>query len=113
MVTDHKSVSSQTAPSEAQRLVVFHCYASLFDATIVLLPSQLQCLHLREPEASITIPTDQSPRGLQIRTKAVWKAIETACERDDFRPQQGPLCNWCSFQQWCPPYGGNPADAPR
>ncbi len=37
--------------------------------------------------------------------------MERACEHDDFRPKTSALCNWCSFKQYCPAYGGNPDDA--
>ncbi|MDQ1372768.1 MAG: putative RecB family exonuclease, partial [Actinomycetota bacterium] len=47
------------------------------------------------------------------RTQAIWAAIERACENDDFRPRPSRLCDYCSFREWCPAWGGNPADAPR
>jgi fido (protein-threonine AMPylation protein) len=45
------------------------------------------------------------------RTTAVFKAVERACLTGDFRPRQGPLCNYCSFQAWCPAFGGDPSKA--
>jgi putative RecB family exonuclease len=113
VVTDYKTGTAPRVQFEAKRLAGVHFYAAMCEATIGRRPDRIQLLHLREPEAIITVPTDQSVRGLKVRTGAIWKAIETACERDDFRPNPGPLCSWCSFQQWCPVFGGNPADAPR
>lgn len=113
VVTDYKTGASPKVQYEGKRLAGVHFYSFLCEATFGRRPDRIQLLHLREPEAIINVPTDQSARGLKIRAAAVWKAIETACERDDFRPNPGPLCNWCSFQQWCPTFGGNPADAPR
>ena len=75
-------------------------------------PTAFSCCTCASPKRSSPCRPISRHAGLQMRAKAVWKAIETACERDDFRPQQGPLCSWCSFQQWCPAFGGNPADAP-
>ncbi|MEY2473853.1 MAG: putative RecB family exonuclease [Actinomycetota bacterium] len=113
VVTDYKTGTAPRVQFEAKRLAGVHFYAAMCEATIGRRPDRIQLLHLREPEAIITVPTDQSVRGLKIRTNAIWKAIETACERDDFRPNPGPLCSWCSFQQWCPVFGGDPAAAPR
>ncbi|MDQ1416001.1 MAG: putative RecB family exonuclease, partial [Acidimicrobiaceae bacterium] len=45
------------------------------------------------------------------QTSAVWKAIELACERDDFRPKPGRLCGYCAYQAYCPALGGDPAAA--
>jgi putative RecB family exonuclease len=113
VVTDYKTGTAPRVQFEAKRLAGVHFYAAMCEATIGRRPDRIQLLHLREPEAIITVPTDQSVRGLKIRSGAIWKAIETACERDDFRPNPGPLCSWCSFQQWCPVYGGDPSTAPR
>ena len=38
------------------------------------------------------------------RTVAVWSAIERACDTEDFRPQVGPLCNYCAFKPACPAF---------
>ncbi len=113
VVTDYKTGAAPKIQYEGRRLAGVHFYSFLCESVFGRRPDRIQLLHLREPEAIITVPTDQSARGSLMRARAVWKAIETACERDDFRPQQGPLCNWCSFQQWCPAFGGDPALAPR
>ncbi|HUR77366.1 MAG TPA: PD-(D/E)XK nuclease family protein [Acidimicrobiales bacterium] len=113
VVTDYKTGAAPKVQYEGKRLAGVHFYAAMCEATIGRRPDRIQLLHLREPEAIVTIPTDQSVRGLKLRTGAIWKAIETACARDDFRPNPGPLCGWCSFQEWCPVFGGDPVAAPR
>ena len=40
---------------------------------------------------------------------ALWRAILQATESRDFRPKQSRLCDWCSFKQWCPAFGGDPS----
>ena len=76
-------------------------------------PDRVQLLYLSEPVAIVHEPTDQSIRGLTMRAKAIWTAVERACEREDFRPKPSRLCNVCSFKQWCPAFGGDPLQAPR
>ena len=49
--------------------------------------------------------------AMTTRTTAVWKAVATACERDDFRARPSTLCNYCAYQRWCPEYGGDPSKA--
>ena len=56
-----------------------------------------------------TEPTEQATRALRRKVGALWQAVEVACEREDFRPRVGPLCNWCSFHAYCPAQGGDPA----
>jgi putative RecB family exonuclease len=50
-------------------------------------------------------------RFITTRTTAVWSAVERACTTGDFRPRPSRLCDHCSFQRWCPAFGGNPDDA--
>jgi putative RecB family exonuclease len=68
----------------------------------------VQLLYLSKPEAIIAVPSEQSIAGAVRKSEALWKAIVVACTRDDFRPHPGPLCNWCTYQAYCPAFGGDP-----
>ena len=70
---------------------------------------RVQLLYLSKPEAIIAMPSEQSVTGVARKTQALWKAIEPACARDDFRPHPGPLCDYCAYQAYCPAFGGDPA----
>jgi putative RecB family exonuclease len=65
-------------------------------------------MYLKSGETIETTPTAQSVKFITTRTKAVWSAVERACTTGDFRPRQSKLCDYCSFQKWCPAFGGNP-----
>jgi len=71
-------------------------------------PARVQLLYLSRPERIVTAPSDQSLRGVEVKSGAVMRAVRTACARDDFRPRTSALCSYCSFQEFCPAYGGNP-----
>ena len=71
-------------------------------------PHGSSCLYLSKPERIITAPSDQTLRGVEVKTNAVMKAVRTACARDDFRPRTSALCAYCSFQEFCPEFGGDP-----
>jgi putative RecB family exonuclease len=76
-------------------------------------PRRIQLIYLgRDPQIITTDTSEQSNRGVERKVRAVWDAIERACERDDFRPRPGPLCSWCAFQAYCPSFGGDPSLAP-
>ena len=74
-------------------------------------PVQVKLLHLKEPITIIAEPSEQAMRGPAQKTLAVWSAIERACQDEDFRPRTSPLCRFCRFQDFCPAYGGDPAQA--
>jgi putative RecB family exonuclease len=111
VVTDYKTGGTPPVFAEQQRLGGVHFYAYLCEQVYGERPSRVQLLYLSEPVAIIAYPTEQSIRGLQQRTTAIWAAVERACEREDFRPRTSRLCDWCAFQAYCPAYGGDPAQA--
>jgi putative RecB family exonuclease len=108
VVTDYKSGAVPRITYEQSKLGGVHFYAFLCEQVLGRRPSKIQLLYLSEPVAIVAEPSDQSIRGLQQRTSAIWTAVEKACEREDFRPHPSRLCDWCSFQAYCPAFGGNP-----
>ena len=113
VVVDYKTGQAPGVQWEGRRLAGVQFYAFLCEQVLGRRPAAIRLLHLKEPLSITSVPTDQSIRGLTTKTKAIWTAIETACERDDFRPKPSRLCDWCAFKAYCPAWGGNPADAPR
>jgi len=111
VVTDYKTGKVPGVTHEQGRLGGVHFYAFLCERVLGRRPSRIQLLYLSEPVAIITAPSAQSIRGLEQRTAAIWKAVERACANEDFRPRPSPLCNWCSFQDLCPSFGGDPSRA--
>ena len=111
VVTDFKTVKVPGVTFEQNRLGGVHFYAFLCERVLGRRPSRIQLLYLSEPVAIVAEPSAQSIRGLEQRTTAIWKAVERACATDDFRPRPSHLCNWCSFQDYCPAFGGDPARA--
>ena len=107
VVTDYKTGRAPTANFEQSRLGGVHFYAFLCERMLGRRPARIQLLHLREPLSISTVPSDQSIRGLQLQTSAIWTAVEQACRREDFRPKPGRLCDYCSYHEFCPAVGGD------
>ncbi len=111
IVTDYKTGRAPGLRYEQSRLGGVHFYSFLCESVLGRRPAAIRLMYLRSGETITAIPSEQSVRFLTTRTTAVWKAVERACTTDDFRPKQGPLCKVCSFQPWCPAFGGDPARA--
>jgi putative RecB family exonuclease len=107
VVTDYKTGRAPSAHLEQSRLGGVHFYAFLCEQVLGSRPARIQLLHLREPIAISTTPSDQSIRGLQQQTGAIWTAVEQACAREDFRPRPGRLCEYCAYHEFCPAVGGD------
>ena len=112
VVTDYKTGRAPSIAQEQSRLGGVHFYAFLCQRVLGRIPAKVQLVYLgKQPQVITTTPSEQSIRGMEKKIAAIWSAVERACERDDFRPKQSALCNWCSFKEYCPEFGGDPDDA--
>ena len=109
VVTDYKTgqgprrAPGAAAPGRASRF-----YSLLCERLFGQRPARVQLLYLADPVAIISAPTDRSPPAASSASSAaIWTAVERACEREDFRPNPGRLCDWCAFKAYCPSFGGD------
>ncbi|HEX5616391.1 MAG TPA: PD-(D/E)XK nuclease family protein [Acidimicrobiia bacterium] len=108
VVTDYKTGSAPSEFWEAKSMAGVHVYSWLCEQVFGRRPASIQLLYLSTPERIVAHPSEQSLRGVAVKSTAVMQAVRTACERSDFRPRPGPLCNYCSFREFCPSFGGDP-----
>ena len=108
IVTDYKTGRAPSGRFEQKSLAGVHFYAFLCEQVFGVIPSKIRLMYLASGETIETVPSPQSVKFITTRTKAVWSAVERACTTGDFRPNQSKLCDWCSFQKWCPAFNGNP-----
>lgn len=111
VVTDYKTGSVPGERYEASKLQGVHFYSLLCETMLGARPARVQLLYLSKPEAIIATPTQQTVRGAQMKVSAVWSAVQRACERDDFRPNPGRLCDWCSYRSICPAFANQEVPA--
>jgi putative RecB family exonuclease len=108
VVTDYKTGSAPSEGWEQKSLAGVHVYSLLCERMFGRRPARVQLLYLSKPERIVTTPSDQSLRGVDVKTNAVMQAVRQACRRDDFRPRPSALCNYCTFQEFCPAFDGQP-----
>lgn len=108
VVTDYKTGRPPSQNFEHRSLAGVHFYAFLCAEVFGRRPAAIRLMYLKTGETITARPNEQSVRFLTTRTRAVWQAVERACTSGDFRPRQSALCNFCSFQRWCPEFGGDP-----
>jgi putative RecB family exonuclease len=106
VVVDYKTGRAPGANFEANKMAGVHFYAYLCEEVLGRRPVAVKLMYLKEPVTITAIPNQQSIRGLTVKTNAIWTAVEKACDREDFRPNPGKLCSWCSFHEYCPAKGG-------
>jgi putative RecB family exonuclease len=109
VVTDYKTGRAPSGNFEQKSLAGVHFYSFLCEAVFGKRPARIRLMYLASGETIETVPSAQSVKFITTRTTAVWSAVERACTTGDFRPRQSKLCDWCSFQRWCPAFGGDPS----
>jgi putative RecB family exonuclease len=114
IVTDYKTGRVPNQSQESSRLGGVHFYAFMCERLFDRRPAAIQLIYLGDdPQIIVARPSEQSIAGLEKRVRAIWTAVERACEREDFRPRPSALCSWCAFQVYCPAFGGDPEAARR
>ncbi len=104
IVVDYKTGRAPSERFERGSLGGVQTYALLCESMLGQAPAEVRLLYLREPLAITAIATEQTIRGQRKRATAVWTAIERACNAEDFRPNVGPLCDYCNFKASCPAF---------
>lgn len=101
-ITDYKTGMSPMERQEKERFIPLQQYAILCEQSYGFVPDYLQLFFLKNGQA-LKIPyTKQLGRSTNAITGAIWSAIGTASQNDNFKPHVSGLCNWCSFQDICP-----------
>lgn len=113
IVVDYKTGRSPGVNFENSKLGGVHFYAYLCEEILGRRPVSVKLMYLKDPVTISVQPSSQSIKGMQMKTSAIWTAVEKACEREDFRPNPGKLCSWCPFQAFCPAQGGQLPEVPQ
>lgn len=110
-VVDYKTGRSPSERYEKSKLLGVDTYALLLEHVIGVRPSEVRLLYLGDGTALTCRPSQQNTRFVEMKVGAVWQSIQRLNATDAFKPNPGKLCDWCSFQAWCPSFGGDPDEA--
>lgn len=111
VVTDYKTGNAPREGFVQQRLNGVHLYSLMCEKSFGRRPARMQLLHLAGPERISTPVVDGPLRVLGIKTAALGETMRKVRSPADARPRAGRLCDWCSFKEFCPAFGGDPGRA--
>lgn len=103
-VLDYKTGRSPSQAWEQSAMFQLRFYAMIVTNSLGELPSRLQLMYLGNGEVLTYIPDAEDLRRFERKIRALWKAMVTAAERDDFRPRPSSRCSWCCHQDICPAF---------
>lgn len=111
-VVDYKTGRSPRAGFESSALFQMRFYAYVVWRTRGVLPKRLQLLYLGDGVVVSHDPTEPEMHTLESRVRSIWAGIEDTARSGDWRPKPSRLCDWCSFRELCPQFGGTPPPVP-
>jgi len=105
-VVDYKTGAIPREAYEAKALFQLKFYALVLWRTQGTVPHQLKLMYLADRDTLTYRPDAAELERFERTLVAVWRAIERAVTRRDFRANPSRLCGWCDYQALCPPHGG-------
>lgn len=114
-VVDYKTGK---APPAARALAEFKAMFQMKFYAVALFrsrgvpPTRLRLIYLADGQLLDYSPDRDELLRFEKTLMAIWRAIQSAGETGDFRPNPSRLCDWCPHQQGCPAFGGTPPPYP-
>ncbi|EFD43807.1 conserved hypothetical protein [Mycobacterium tuberculosis variant africanum K85] len=114
-VVDYKTGK---APPAARALTEFKAMFQMKFYAVALFrsrgvpPTRLRLIYLADGQLLDYSPDRDELLRFEKTLMAIWRAIQSAGETGDFRPNPSRLCDWCPHQQRCPAFGGTPPPYP-
>ncbi|WP_456820999.1 RecB family exonuclease [Cellulomonas sp. URHB0016] len=112
-VVDYKTGRSPRAGFESSALFQMRFYAYVIWRTRGVLPKLLQLEYLGDGVVLRHEPTEPEMHTFEARVRSIWAGIQETARAGDWRPRPSKLCDWCSFRDVCPAFGGTPPDIPE
>lgn len=107
-IVDYKTGRSPRPGFEGHALFQMRFYAYVLWRTRGELPRALQLEYLGDGQVVRHEPTEAEMHTLEARVRSLWSTIQETARTGSWQPRQSPLCEWCSFQELCPVFGGTP-----
>jgi putative RecB family exonuclease len=112
-VVDYKTGRAPGEQFEASALFQLKFYALLLWRSEGVIPDALRLIYLGDVVTVDYRPDEDELRRFERTLVALWQAIRRATETGDWRPRRSALCGWCSFQAYCPEFGGTTPPLPE
>ncbi|WP_255432532.1 PD-(D/E)XK nuclease family protein [Cellulomonas sp. SLBN-39] len=107
-VVDYKTGRSPRAGYESSALFQMRFYAYVVWKTRGVLPKRLQLEYLGDGVVVSHEPTEAEMLTLEQRVRSIWAGIEDTARSGSWPTRRSKLCDWCSFRDLCPEFGGTP-----
>lgn len=105
-IIDYKTGKSPSMRFQEEYLFQMKFYAAMLYYSEGILPMRTQLLFLKDARTLTYDPHNDDVRSLTAEIENYWAKIKQCIDMGSFEPRTNKLCDWCSFQNLCPAYGG-------
>jgi putative RecB family exonuclease len=110
-IVDYKTGRAPSPRFEAKAMFQMRFYALIWWRTTGTMPSMLQLMYLGNGQTLRLSPSEEQLLATESAILAIRDAIRVAVE-EGFEPTPSKLCDWCSYQSFCPAFDGVPPPFP-
>ncbi|MCI5825402.1 MAG: PD-(D/E)XK nuclease family protein [Arcanobacterium sp.] len=111
-VVDYKSGKSPSPRFQDEYLFQMRFYATALFYQEGTLPARTQLIFLKDSRVLTYDPTELDVQSLRAEVETAWREIKLRLESGVFEPTPNRLCDWCTFKQYCPAFGGAEPEIP-
>ncbi|WP_324652810.1 RecB family exonuclease [Georgenia sp. H159] len=112
-VVDYKTGRSPMPQYASEALFQMRFYGLMLWRLTGTAPRRLQLVYLGDGQVLTLDPTLDELLATEEQVESIWAAITRAAQTGRFQPRVSRLCDWCSFRDLCPSFGGTPPEPPQ
>ena len=107
-VVDYKTGKKPLPRYSAEAQFQMRFYALVYWRLFGTIPHQLRLMYLKVIDSMFLTPSREELEYFERDLGDLWGKIEADGRTGRFRPTPSKLCDWCSFTELCPAFGGTP-----
>lgn len=107
-VVDYKTGRAPKPQFAGSALFQLHFYGLMLWRARGEVPRRLQLIYLGDGQVRHKDPVLADLEHTEQQVRLLWSRIEAAARSGSFATRRSRLCAWCSFQDSCPEFGGEP-----
>lgn len=111
-IVDYKTGKAPGARYEDKAMFQMRFYALAWWRLTGVVPKMLQLIYLGSKSMLRYEPTTTDLEDTEDKILALRMAINDAARSGSFEPTKSRLCDWCSYREICPAWGGTPPPLP-
>jgi RecB family exonuclease len=106
IVSDYKTGKTPRPQYQGDKFFQLYVYAYMLEKMGVGKTKELELLYLKDGVRLKKHVTNREAKNMIEHVIETKKQVDECCRTGEFEARKSILCNWCSYQEICPMFGG-------